>query len=194
MWEYIGTPQTTNIVSLILVIATGAYVFLTYRIAKANSLMAQQTMNRQESISRPVISANIEVRSQVLFVLLIRNTGASVASNVRLELDRDFFRFGERKNANLRDLEIFKSVPFTLAQGDCLRFDLAQGFVIFADDSSEAITPSLFKIRAAYSSSMKEYQDDIVVDLKPYRMTNWPKSEIALEIEKLTKAVEKKRS
>jgi len=189
MWEALGTPQATNLVSLILVLATGLYVFLTNRIAHANSLMAQQMMSQQENISRPVITANIEIRSQVLFVLVIRNTGASVASNVSLSLDRDFFRYGEKDN--LRDLAIFKGQKFTLAPGDSLRFDLAQGFVIFAKDANEAITPTAFKIAAAYSSSLKEYQDVLVVDLSPYLMTNWPKSDVALEIEKLTKAIQR---
>lgn len=191
MWETLGTQQATNLVSLILVLATALYVFLTYRIAQANSLMAQHMMRQQENISRPVISANIEIRSQILFVLIIRNTGASVASNVCLSLDRDFFLYGEQKGKNLRDFPVFKGQPFTLAPGDSLRFDLAQGFVIFSNEAKEEITPTIFKITATYSSSLKEYRDILMVDLTPYLMTSWPKSDVALEIEKLTKAIQK---
>jgi len=189
MWDSLGTSQATNIVSLVLVLATGAYVYLTHKIASANSLMARQMLAQQENISRPVLAANIEVRSQVLFVLVIRNTGASVATDIRLSLDRDFFRFGEKTGNNLRDLPVFREQPFTLASGDALRFDLAQGFVIFADGADPNIVPPRFNIVAKYKSPSKDYSEIIAVDLAPYRMTNWPKSEIALEIEKLTKAL-----
>lgn len=187
MWESLGTQQATNIASLILVFVTGAYVFLTYQIASANSTMARQMLSQQENISRPVISANIQIRSQVVFLLVIRNSGASVATNVRLKLDRDFFRFGDRrKESNLRELDIFNGTEFTLAPGDSLQFDLAQGFVIFAKEADDAVTPSHFKIGATYNSPLRKYDETILVDLKPYRMTSWPKSELALEVEKLT--------
>jgi hypothetical protein len=190
MWETLGTQQATNIVSLVLVLVTGIYVFLTYRIASANSSVAIQMLNQQENISRPVISANIQVRSQVLFLLVIRNSGAGVATKVTLTLDRDFFRFGERKREkNLRELDVFNGAEFTLAPGDSLQFDLAQGFVVFAEGADEALTPTRFKIYAKYNSQVKRYEETIEVDLKPYRMTVWPKSELALEIEKLTKVV-----
>jgi len=105
-------------------------------------------------------------------------------------LDRDFFRFGKATRENLRNLQIFQRQPFTLAPGDVLRFDLAQGFVIFANDAEEAITPQVFKITVEYASLYKRYNDTITVDLRPYRMTNWPKSDVALEIENLAKVMQ----
>jgi hypothetical protein len=191
MWELLGTPQATNIVSLVLVVVTGLYVFLTYQIAHANSKMAQHLVDQQEEMSRPIIAANIEIRSQVLLVLVIRNVGRTVASNVRMSLDRDFFRFGQTESGNLRNLSIFQKESFTLAPGDLLRFDLAQGFVIFADDADESLVPKTFEIEIEYVSLRKPYKETIAVDLKPYQMTNWPKSELALEIESLAKVLDR---
>jgi hypothetical protein len=192
MWELLGTQQATNIVSLVLVIATGAYVVLTYRIAGANSQMAGHLLAQQEELWRPIIAANIEIRSQVLFVLLIRNVGRTVANEVRMVLDRDFFRFGEAKGENLRNLPVFQRNAFSLAPGDTLRFDLAQGFEIFALDANTAIVPPLFKVEVEYASRSKKYSETLTVDLTPYRMTNWPKSDVALELEKLTKVLERR--
>jgi hypothetical protein len=91
----------------------------------------------------------------------------------------------------LRSLEVFSGKPFTLAQGDGLRFNLAMGFDVFGSDSNAELTPSEFTIKVCYTSATKSYEDNLIVDLKPFSRTNWQKSDIAAEIEALRKSIEK---
>lgn len=190
MWSFIGSQQATNLASLVLVLVTGAYVYLTYRIAAANSQMAQVILRQQDELNRPIIVANIEIRFQVVFVLLIRNAGKILAENLIMKIDRDFFRFGEKKDShNLRNIAALSGSPFSLASNDALRFDLAQGFLIFANEADPSILPRTFAISAEYTALGKSYRQLLTIDLNPYRMTSWPKSEVVEAIDRIAAAI-----
>ena len=179
LWNQLGSQQATTLATVALLVLTGVYAWLTRKIANA-------MVKQQESLSRPLITANIDVSSQGLITLVLKNAGRSVASDIRLSIDRDFFCFSETKN--LRDFPVFKGEPFPMGPGDAIRIALGLGHTLFQDAER---TPPRFTVTAQYRFNAITYRETLPVDLTPYNKTTLPTSEFAIEMEKLRKAIEK---
>ena len=175
--QVVGGQVATNVIALLLLLATGIYVVLTGKIARANSVQIA-TMNEQfQETVRPVIVVSIKVRVAQLLCLEIENFGRSPAHRLRLTIDRDFFQFADMKpDHNLRNFHAFQQEIQTFAPGARLRFDLAQGFNFDKEANGTILTPSMFVVRAEYSSLTKKYYEDFHIDIRPYMNTNWTKT------------------
>ena len=80
----------TILLTTVLVGITGYYAWVTHRML---TTMQQQS----EAITRPYLTINVFSEPHgVLYYLRIANTGKTVASNVRLTLDRDFYQLGQK--------------------------------------------------------------------------------------------------
>jgi hypothetical protein len=132
--------------------------------------------------------ANIDVSSQGLVTLVLKNAGRSVAADVRLSLDKDFFRLGEKQN--LKDLPVFSGHAFGMGPHDSIRIALGVARTLYR---VAELTPPRFNITASYRSNTTKYQETLPVDLTPYYETTVPKSEFAIEMEKLRRVLEKRR-
>ena len=67
--NWLNSTATTNTLTLGLLIATGVYCFLTYRIARENNIMAEQMRAQHAAATSPVIAVNLQIRDQVLINL-----------------------------------------------------------------------------------------------------------------------------
>lgn len=170
-----GTTATTNLISLILVIVTGIYVALTWRIAGANKGMLDNIREQYRDSLRPVIFPSLQVREQVVLVLVFANTGRSPAYRVCIGLDRDFFQFAEPQR-NIRDFYIFNHEIPVLAPGTEFPIDLAQGFNLDVERDGQNLTPTTFNVTVAYASGDQEFEETIPIDLKAFFQTHHAKS------------------
>lgn len=170
-----GTANTTNLISLILVIVTGVYVLLTWRIANANKGMLDNIREQYRDSLRPVVYATLQVRSQVVMRLAITNSGRSPAYRLRVTIDKDFIQFAHGRN--IREFNIFNREIPVLAAGGAIVIDLAQGFNLDREQDGKVLTPLEFNIALSYSSNdNKLFEETVPIDLSPYMQTHTPLS------------------
>jgi hypothetical protein len=175
MLRLLETPFATNLISLVLVLVTGVYVLLTWRIANANKGMLDNIREQYRDSLRPVIFPSLQVRDQIVLRLVISNSGRSPAYRVRVGLDRDFFQFAD-PHRNIRGFNIFnKEIP-VFAPGTEFPIDLAQGFNLDKDHEGQNITPSTFNVTVSYASGDQEFEETVPIDLNPYFSTHHSKS------------------
>ena len=123
--------MTMEILTGILVLVTAIYAYLTLRMAKASEASVEDVRQQSEAMLRPYISISPFIRPQALILYLkIANTGRTAAQNLRLTLDRDFFRWGEanKPDRNLKNLNTFSLPIDSLPPGSELLIALGQGW------------------------------------------------------------------
>lgn len=170
-----GTTATTNVITLVLVLVTGMYVLLTWRIANANKGMLDNIRQQYQDSLRPVIFPSLQVREQVVLVLVFTNTGRSPAYRVRIGIDRDFFQFAETQR-NIREFNIFTQEIPVFAPGTEFPIDLAQGFNLDKEHEGRNITPTMFNITLSYTSGDQEFAETVPIDLNAFFQTHHAKT------------------
>lgn len=176
----------------LLVGITAFYALVTYRIMKANESVLSAMLQQAEALSRPYLTINVFTEPHSpSFYLRIANTGRTGASNVRLTLDRDFYQYGNKDRASLREATAFQQPIEQLSPGAEMIFPLAQGFVVFGQDADPSVTPPVFSINATYSYGAKTVSEKTTIDLRPYRESIEPPSAVADELKKIREQLEK---
>ncbi|WFP60739.1 hypothetical protein [Mesorhizobium sp. WSM4904] len=181
----------TDFLTGILVIITAIYAWLTYSIAHSNRRMVAEVQKQIEVQTRPVISFNIEIQHHTIFVARIWNRGASPAENLRLSIDKDFYRFGEMRgeSKNIADMYIFKNTLSTLAPGDGFWIELCTGPEVGKTIDGKVITPDKFTIQASYNYGSRKYIESFVIDLRAYFYTSGAKR-LPEQLEKIAKSLD----
>lgn len=194
------TYTTTDILTGVLVIVTMFYAWATFHILKANKGVVEIMQSQLEQVSRPYIQASMFVRTGTpLLYLRIQNTGKSAAQNLKLEIDKDYFQFGEKRDdKNIRLKSAFQRPISCFPPDSVIEFALGMGHQIFSATADDAVSPKLFSVTATYSFSGKTVTEVTEIDLSPYLETDIPRnvvydglSEIKEAIKQLAKAVEK---
>lgn len=170
-----ATTATTNLISLVLVIVTGVYVILTWRIANANKGMLDNIREQYRDSLRPIVFPSIQVREQIVLVLVFANTGRSPAYRVRASIDTDFFQFANPQR-NIRNFNIFNQEIPVLAPGTELPIDLAQGFNLDTERDGQNLTPTTFNVTVSYASRDQEFEETAPIDLKAFFQTHHSKT------------------
>ena len=177
----------------VLVAITGFYAWATFRILKANEKVVAIMREQSEALSRPYISIStfLVPKSSVVY-LRICNTGKTAAIKLRLELDRDFYKYGiSQERHNLAGLSAFQDIIDCFPPKAELVFALAQGFVIFGSNSDSNVTPPSFSIKATYSYSQKTVTEATSVDLKSYLHSQPEPAPLLDRLEAIEKAIGK---
>ncbi|MFY9825481.1 MAG: hypothetical protein WAM82_29175 [Thermoanaerobaculia bacterium] len=83
---------------------------VTFKMMRTSERSLQAMRDQSEASLRPyIIVGAFTVPNNFLFFLRIANTGRTVAQNVRLELDRDFYQYGGKAGGvNLRSAVAFQ--------------------------------------------------------------------------------------
>jgi|AntAceMinimDraft_8_1070364.scaffolds.fasta_scaffold31072_2 hypothetical protein len=182
-----------ELLTTILVIITGIYAFFTFRILKANERVVSEMRQQREDLTRPYINIrSFFVPGMPVLGLSISNIGKSSANNLRLEIDRDFHQFADIKNnCNLKDFNAFREPIECFPPGAELIFYLAQGFVLFAENADQKITPHIFNVQASYSYSNKKVTESTTIDLRPYLNATICTEPVVSELKKLREEIAK---
>lgn len=167
-------PAGTNLLTLVLVVVTGAYVYLTWKIAQANQEMLESLKVQYRESMRPLVYPSLTFREQVVSRLTIRNSGRSPAYDLRVSLDRDFFQFAERRN--IREFGVFNEPISAFPPGAEISIDLAQGFNLDKELDGKNVTPSKFVVTLNYRSKFETYSEDVLIDVSPYAQVHFPKT------------------
>jgi hypothetical protein len=178
-----------EILTAILVVVTGIYAYLTYKMANMSERSVQMMKEQTEAMSRPYLVIQPIVRPHTPFLYLkIYNSGKTPALNVKLELDKDFYRFDE-SDRNLKETSAFSSTFDSFAPNQELFFALGQGWLIFGESKNPL--PKQFVVTASYSYMDKEVVEKSYIDLRPFAQSEGEKNPIVEELEKIRKVQEK---
>ena len=180
-----------ELLTAILVLVTGFYAWATFRILKANERVVDVMKKQNDAMVRPYITITTFVHPRhPLIYLKIINTGKTAAENLRLEIDRPFYQFGQgREENNIANFPAFQKPIDCFPPGTSLCFDLAQGFIIFGKDANPNITPTKFSIKAIYSYAEKTVEEVTNIDLQPYLNSKREPDSLIEELEKIQKAI-----
>ncbi len=172
------------VLAVVMTLSTLLYTWLTYLIVRSNRKTLLFMQEQALEATRPYIAiAALPEPETPLFILHIRNTGKTAASNLRLTLDRSFYQFGERRAD--RDISTFRAFqePIVSFSPDAeLMFYLAQSFVIFGDNADLSVTPSVFAVTATYSFAGRTVEERTTIDLNAFLQS-------ALELDRSTGAL-----
>jgi len=184
----------TDILTAILVVITGTYAWLTFKILKANEKVVEQMREQQEAVYRPYISISPVVYPEnPIAFLRIKNSGLTAANNLRLTLDKDFYQFGDKNEGkNLRSFAAFKQPIGSFVPSAEMFFYLAQGFVVFGRNADPKMTPTSFTITAEYEYQNKKVTEKTFIDLNPYLGAANPHDPLVCQLKALRETIEKK--
>lgn len=178
--------------TFLLVVITGFYAWVTFKILKANEGVLREMMEQRNAFYRPYISISpVVYPDNPSFYLKVKNTGLTAANWLKLSMDRDFYPFGDTHRDNLRKNSAFNNIIHSFVPGAEMLFHLAQGFVIFGERASEDITPSKFTVTAQYEFSGRTVNESTVIDLHPYLNSAIPHDPVVRKLEDIKQAIEK---
>jgi hypothetical protein len=184
--------MTVEILTGALVVITGFYAWITYRIMKANERTVAVMREQTESLTRPYVTIALLVPSNShLFYLRIANSGKTGARNVRLIMDRDFYQYGRENGTNLRTVTAFQEPIEQLSPGSEIVFGLAVGPQLVGDHVNPALTPPVFSITATYSYADRTVTETTTLDIRPYRDSMRAPSTVEREPHAMTEQLEK---
>ena len=167
--EQLGREWVAGLSTVILTIVTAIYAFLTWSIAKSNSKMVDQIEQQTNALLRPVIGFHVVLRHGVVLALELKNSGKSTASDIELEIDKDFYQYSEfSPDRNIRNFNAFTKPIKSMAAGDKIVFDLSQGFNLNQMHDGKNLSPMEFAISIKYEFSGKKFEEQQYIDLKPY--------------------------
>lgn len=177
----------------LLVVITGFYAWVTYRILKANERVVEAMREQSEASYRPyVIVTPFLEPDNPIFYLRIANLGKTAATDLRLAIDRSFFSFGERSERN--DLASFAAFNYpidSLPPDSELVFSLAQSFVVFAEGADPTTCPTTFTVTARYKFGARHVEEHHIIDLKPYVNADVPEDPVIRKLKAINDSIGK---
>lgn len=184
----------TEFLTALLVIITGFYAWATFKILRANEGVLKEMRDQRDALYRQYISISPVMYSGVPCIFLkIKNTGKTAAHNLSLTVDKDFYKYGEKKKENnLRLYSAFTQAIDSFVPEKEMLFYLAQGFKIFGRESDQEITPQVFSVYAEYEYQKKRVVEKTTVDLRPFLMSALPQNAVADNLKQLVELIEKR--
>jgi len=172
-----------EILTTLLVLLTGYYAWTTNRILKANEDAVQAVKEQNEAISRPYVQATIGLLVDTpIYVLTIKNHGQTMAKNLELSIDRDFYSMGRKK---LNELPAFNQIIESFPPQAEFNFWLGTGAEIHKGEED----PEGFTIEIKYEYSNKKVNEKTMIDFRPFLWSDMPRHHVAHAIKDLTEKV-----
>jgi hypothetical protein len=181
--------KITVFINGFLAIVTTVYVILTWRILKTSRDSINLMEKQLESSIRPYIVVDVISPRSPLLTLRIQNSGGSPAENLKIRIDRDFFRLNQRQDErNLRNHYAFSApIKWFPAKAELL-FELGMSFKIFEEPD---VTPHQFEITCSYEFGHKIMEEKILIDLNVFRGTTIHTNTVVEELQNIKKAIER---
>lgn len=180
-----------ELLTALLVLITAFYAWATYRILKANEHVVEAMREQAEATFRPYVIVTVRLEpDNPIFYLRVANIGRTAAANLRLTIDRSFFKFGEKGDKNdLASFSAFNRQIDSLPPDSEIIFGLAQGFVVFSPGADEAICPKRFTVTANYRFGEKQVEERHHIDLGPYLHADVPQDPIVRKLRSINESL-----
>ncbi|MFZ5995460.1 MAG: hypothetical protein ACOYU4_10800 [Thermodesulfobacteriota bacterium] len=182
-----------EILTGVLVLITAFYAWATFKILRTNERVVEVMHEQAEAMTRPYISvAPVLEPDNPIFYLRITNTGKTAAHNLRLMLDKSFYKFGEKSGEkDLASHAAFNQLIDAFPPGAEIVFSLAQSSKLFAEEGHKEVLPQSFTITTEYSFDGKTVNERNVIDLRPYFGANIPQDPYVRKLKDISKAIDK---
>lgn len=174
-----------------LVLITAFYAWVTLRILRANEKVVAVMHEQAVAISRPyiVIAPILEVDNPI-FYLRISNQGKTAATNLRLTIDKSFYKFDEEaKDEDLATFTAFNQPIDSFPPGAEITFALAQGFKIFKGDDENPKLPHTFSVTADYKFAEQHVVETNRIDLRPYARADIPQDAYLRKLKSISESL-----
>lgn len=182
-----------ELLTAVLVVITAFYAWATYKILRANENVVEAMREQALAASRPyvVVAPMLEVDNPI-FYLRISNIGKTAAENLRLSIDKSFFKFGEKaQNSDLATFTAFKQPIDSFPPGAAITFALAQGFKVFARSSESPDMPHTFAVTARYEFAGRHVEEVNRIDLRPYLAADIPQDAYVRKLKDISDSLKK---
>lgn len=148
---------------------------------------------REQSLatSRPyVVVAPFLELGNPMFYLRISNQGKTAATNLRLTIDKSFYKFGEgSENRNLATFTVFNQPIDSFPPGAEITFTLALSFEVFKGNAENPKLPHTFSVTAEYEFESQKVKEANRVDLRPYLNADVPQDAYIRKLEEISKSL-----
>ena len=156
-----------EVLTLLLVLITGVYVFLTFRILQSNRQSVAMMSAQMEAATRPYVVVRLERERAGFYSFNVSNLGHSAANRIQMTCDPEIkpvgavgtvTQVGKPTDAS----GLFRHPITCLAPGQTIK-------VLFGHYSGiKASYPDLlFKIALDYDGTGRSYQETLDLSLKP---------------------------
>ncbi len=175
------------------VMLTAVFAGLTFFILRANRAAVAAMREQLVEQTRPFVHVGVRARLGTPIVqLAIKNVGKSPAQKLRLHIDRDFYQFGDKRDAR----NIAKQTAFTqpidcLPPGTELLFDLGTGPDLFGPVADPKSCPLNFVVSADYKHHEHTYSEKTDLDLNPFMGASVPQHPVVEELGRVRRAIDK---
>lgn len=185
--------MTIEILTAALVLITAFYAWATFKILRANEKVVEVMHEQAIAASRPyVVIAPLLELDNPIFYLKISNFGRTAATNLRLTIDKSFFKFGEEsKGRDLASFTAFNQTIESFPPGAEITFSLAQGFKIFEGDVENPKLPHTFSVVAEYEFAAKKVREVNQIDLRPYVDADLPQDAYIRKLKDISDSLKK---
>lgn len=175
----------------LLVIITGFYAWATYRILKANELVVEAMREQSEATYRPYVAVSLFLEpDNPIFYMRVKNLGKTAAKDVRLKIDRPFFKFGRKSDEdNLESFAVFNEPIDSLPPDSEIIFSLIQANVLFKPNTDQSICPRSFIIHSCYKFGSKEVNESHLIDMKPYMGSDIPQDPMIRKMKEISENI-----
>lgn len=181
------------LLTFILVIVTSIYVVITFEILKANKETVKIMASQLEASTRPYISIKtFTINNSNDIFLNIANVGKSAAKRLKLQIDKDFYRYGKKEEWNLKELNIFKNTTEQFQPGTKLIYPLVDALVLFSNKIDVSRTPAQFTITAEYEYFGNIFIEETKIDLSQHHETAFDYDPLIISLNKIARLLEEK--
>lgn len=184
--------MTTEFLTAALVLITGFYAFITFRILRANEKVVDVMREQALATSRPyiIVIPFLELDNPI-FYIRITNTGKTAATDLRLTINKSFQQFGNLGEAHdLSTYVAFNQTINSFPPGAEIIFPLAQGAKVFSQGEEQSELPRTFSIIAEYDFANQHVAETNQIDLRPYLKAGIPQDAYVRKLESIRKSLE----
>jgi hypothetical protein len=176
-----------------LVLITAFYAWATFKILRVNERVLDVMHEQTVAGTRPyVVVAPVLELDNPIFYLKISNAGRTAAKNLRLTLDKSFFKFGEKSSDHdLANFTAFKQPIDSFPPGAEITFSLAQGFKVFGGNTENPDLPHTFSVTADYEFEGRQVREVNRIDLRPYFGANIPQDGYVRKLSEISDSLKK---
>ncbi len=179
--------------TFILVVVTAVYVFFTFKILQENQKAIRVMEAQLEASTRPyIVIKTFSVHESQMILLSISNIGKSAAEELKLQIDKDFYRYGKsEEDFNLKELNLFKNTTEHFQPGTELVYYLVDAEELFKKPNNINKTPLQFTITAEYKYLGKNFIEKTIIDLTQNRDVAMNYDPFIGNLKKIADSVEK---
>lgn len=178
----------------VLVVITGAYAFLTHRMAKASETSVRLMKEQADAISRPYVVISLAKRPNNPFIhLRIENTGQTPAENLTLSLGPEFEKIKDLERMKmLSGSHLFTNTMASFPPRSPVFFLLGFGATLHGGDDKK-YPQETFTITANYSFAGRTVSEPTTVDVNQYNSTTLETDPVVDALNKIKDEIAKKK-